>query len=106
LEPDDDVIFNLLFSYPQAPAPPVSGGAMTRQKRHRRAGARGIVKYCRINDGRLVRSLADKRRVKFWLEPGGIPVREIQAHRAIFFGELTREPDGFFGVNQTWRAKP
>jgi hypothetical protein len=43
--------------------------------------------------------------VEFWLAPDGIRVREHQAFLAIFSGELTREPDGFFGVNQTWKAK-
>jgi hypothetical protein len=83
------------------------GVAMTtRQKRRHRIGARGIIKYCRSNNGRLVKSLADKRRVEFRLEPDGIRVRPHQAHVAIFSGELVRERDGFFGVNQTWRAKP
>ena len=63
------------------------GDAMTRQKRRRRVGARGIIQHCRSDNGRLVKSLADKRRAEFWLEPDGIRVREFQAHRAIFSGE-------------------
>ena len=84
------------------------GVAMTaRQKRRRGVGAQGIVKYCRGNNGgRLVKSLADKRRVEFWLEPDGIRVREFPAHRAIFSGELVRQDDGLFGNSQSWKAKP
>ena len=82
------------------------GVAMTRQKRRHRVGARGIIKYCRSNNGRLVKSLADKRRVEFWLEPDGIRVRSHQAHVAIFSGELVRERDGFFGNSQSWVVKP
>jgi hypothetical protein len=59
----------------------------------------------RDHDGRLVRSLDDKRRPKFWLAPSGEHVREHQAFLAIFSGDLVRIPDGFFGVNQTWKAK-
>jgi hypothetical protein len=77
-----------------------------RPKRRRRLGVRGIIKYCRSNNGRLVRSLGDQRRVKFWLAPSGACVGEHQAFLAIFSEELVRESDGFFGVNQTWRARP
>ena len=77
-----------------------------RPKRRRRLGVRGIIKYCRSNKGRLVKSLADKRRVEFWLEPDGIRVRPHQAHVAIFSGELVSERDGFFGNSQSWVAKP
>ncbi len=79
---------------------------MTRQKRRQRLGARGIIRYCQRNGGRLVKSLADKRRVEFYLEPGGIRVREHQAFLAIFSGELIREPDGFFGNSQAWTWRP
>jgi hypothetical protein len=67
---------------------------------------RGIIRYLRDHDGELVRSLDDKRRAKFWLEPSGEHVREHQAFRAIFSGDLIRIPDGLFGINQSWRAKP
>jgi hypothetical protein len=90
------------------PVAPAMGVAMTtRQKRRFQFGVRGIVRYCRGNSGRrLVKSLADKRRVEFRLEPDGIRVRSHQAHVAIFSGELVRERDGFFGNSQSWVVKP
>ena len=80
------------------------GVAMTR--RQHKVGARGIVKYCRTNNGRLVKNLSTKGRVEFRLEPDSIRVREFQAHRAISSGELVRQDDGLFGNSQSWKAKP
>jgi hypothetical protein len=75
------------------------------RKRHRRVGARGIIKPCRAG-ARLVKSLGERGRVVFWLEPNGIKIRPHQAYVAIFSGELTRANDGMFGCDQTWVAKP
>jgi hypothetical protein len=75
------------------------------QKRRRRLGVWSIIRYCRNNDGRLVKSLGDKRRVEFWLAPDGIQVRPHHALTAIFTGELERENDGFFGASQTWKVR-
>jgi hypothetical protein len=95
-EPKTDAMFRPF------PATPAMGVAMTTRQKRRV----GIVKYCRTNNGRLVKNLSTKGRVEFWLEPSGVRVPEFQAHRAIFSGKLVRQDDGLFGNSQSWKAKP